>query len=338
MAREATTLNTWAIAISRTLDARGLDSAGLFAQVGLDPQILRDPNGRYPVSKMAKLWRLAVETTGDPCFALKASAYVQPATFHSLGLAMMASQNLEDAMLRTARFSRIVSNAVDVVVEHTPRGVKEVVRFLEGVPIVDEGIDLFMASTLKLGRMLTAVEHLPVEIRLCRGGNAETHAEFEKFFGCSVEFGAEENSLLIPHELMNLPLPMANPELARRNDRVVMEYLRSFDGAKISEKVRVELISRLPSGEPARGDIAGVFNMSEKTLQRRLRLEDTNYQAILDETRNELAKQYLGERQLSVCDVTFRLGFSDQSSFTRAFKRWTGVSPGEFRNAKGLAA
>lgn len=338
MAREATTLNTWAIAISRTLEARGLDSASLFVEVGLDPQFLRDPNGRYPVSKMAKLWRLAVETSGDPCFALKASAYVQPATFHSLGLAMMASQNLEDALQRTARFSRIVSNAVDVVIEHTPRGVKEVVRFLDGVPTVDEGIDLFMASTLKLGRMLTGVENLPVEIRLCRDGSAETRAEFEKFFGCSIEFRAEENSLLVPHEWMSLPLPMANPELARKNDRVVMEYLRSFDGARVSEKVRAELISRLPAGEPARADVAGVLNMSEKTLQRRLRDEETNYQQILDETRSELAKQYLSERQLSVCDVTFRLGFSDQSSFTRAFKRWTGVSPGEFRNAKGLAA
>ena len=114
--------------------------------------------------------------------------------------------------------------------------------------------------------------------------------------------------------------------------------LRSFDGARISEKVRAELISRLPAGEPARADVAGVLNMSEKTLQRRLSDEDTSYQQVLDETRSELARQYLSERQLSVCDVTFRLGFSDQSSFTRAFKRWTGVSPGEFRNAKGLAA
>ena len=332
MAREATTLNTWGIAVARTLDARGLDSVSLFIRAGLDPAILRDPNGRYPVSKMALLWRLAVETTGDPCLGLKAAAYVQPATFHSLGLAMMASQSLEDALQRTARFSRIVSNAVDVVIEHTPKGVKEVVRFLEGVPVVDEGIDLFMASTAKLGRMLTGLEQLPVEIRLCRDGTAAMLAEFEAYFACPVQFRAEENSLLIPHEWMQQPLPMANPELARQNDRVVVDYLRRFDGGRISEKVRAELISRLPAGEPARAVVAGALNMSEKTLQRRLRDEDNSYQQVLDETRSELAQQYLRERKVSVCEVTFRLGFSDQSSFTRAFKRWTGVSPGEFRN------
>lgn len=333
MAREATTLNTWAIAVARTLDAQALDSARLFAEAGLDPAILRDPNGRYPVSKMSRLWRLAVAATGDPCFALKAAAYVQPATFHSLGLAMMASQSLEDAFQRTARFSRIVSNAVDVVIVRTPAGVKEVVRFLEGVPVVDEGIDLFMASTFKLGRMLTGRERMPLEIRLCRQGTPAMQAEFEAYFQCPVHFGEEENSLLLPHDLMQQPLPMANPELARQNDRVVVEYLRRFDGARVAEKVRAELISRLPAGEPARSAVATALNLSEKTLQRRLRDEDSSYQQILDETRSELAQQYLRDRKISVCEVTFRLGFSDQSSFTRAFRRWTGVSPGEFRNS-----
>jgi AraC-like DNA-binding protein len=332
MAREATTLNTWGIAIARTLDALGLDTAALFARAGLDTAILRDPNGRYPVSKMAKLWRFSVEETGDPCIALKAAAYVQPATFHSLGFAMMASQNLEDALRRTARFSRIVSNAVDVVIVSTPRGVKEVVRFLDDAPIVDEGIDLFMASTFKLGRMLTSREELPLEIRLCRSGSDAMRKEFEDYFRCPVYFEAEENSLLIPHEMMRQPLPMANAQLARQNDRVVMEYLRRFDGARMTEKVRAEMISRLSAGEPARADVALALNLTEKTLQRRLKDEDSSYQKILEETRCDLAQQYLREPNVSVCEVTFRLGFSDQSSFTRAFKRWTGVSPGEFRD------
>lgn len=333
MAREATTLNTWAIAIARTLDQRGVDSAALFVRAGLDPTSLRDPNGRYPVLKMAKLWRLAVEATGDPCFGLKAATYVQPATFHSLGLAMMASQNLEDALRRTARFSRIVSNAVDVVIERNEKGVREVVRFHDDVPVVEEAIDLFMASTFKLGRMLTGLDKLPIEIRLQRSATPAMREEFEKYFDSPVYFDADENSLLIPHEWMNQPLPMANAELARQNDRVVMAYLRSFDGARVTEKVRAELISRLPAGEPPRGDVAKALNLSEKTLQRRLTGEDSSFQQILDETRSDLAQQYLREKGVSVCEVTFRLGFSDQSSFTRAFKRWTGVAPGEFRRA-----
>lgn len=331
MAREATTLNTWAICVARTLEARKLDSDALFAEAGLDPVIMRDPNGRYPVSRMRRLWQLAVEATGDRAIGLRAAEYVQPATFHSLGLAMLASQTLEDAMRRGARFSRIVSNAVDVFVEETPRGLRQIVRFRDDIAPVDEAIDLYMASTLKMGHILTAGKAQPLQIRLQRRATAEMEIEYRSFFMAPIEFGASENSFLVSHELARRPLPMANPALARQNDQVVMEYLAQFDGARISEKVRAELISRLPAGEPSRAEVASALHFSEKTLQRRLRDEDTSYQAILDETRRELAQQYLREGRVSVCEITFRLGFSDQSSFTRAFKRWTGRAPGEFR-------
>src|SRR5882757_2648335 len=113
MGREETTLNTWANALVRTLQVRGCDVDALLLRAGLDGAMLKDPNGRVPVSGMVRLWRLAVEETGDPCLGLKAAAFVQPATFHSLGLAMLASQNLGDALQRSARFSRIVSSAAD---------------------------------------------------------------------------------------------------------------------------------------------------------------------------------------------------------------------------------
>ena len=331
MPREATTLNTWAICVARTLDARHIDSNKLLLEAGLDPVVMRDPNGRYPVSRMLRMWKLAVAATNDPCIGLRAAEYVQPTTFHSLGLAVLASQSLEDAMRRGARFSRIVSNAVDVVVEDTPAGIKQSVRFREDIPPVDEAIDLYMASTLKMGHILTGGKAQPKQIRLQRQATPEMAAEFRSFFGTKIEFGADENAFLISHEAAQRPLPMANPALARQNDQVVMEYLAQFDGARVAEKVRAELISRLPAGEPSRADVASALHFSEKTLQRRLRDEETSYQEILDETRSELAQQYLRESRVSVCEITFRLGFSDQSSFTRAFKRWTGCAPGEFR-------
>jgi len=332
MAREATTLNTWAICVARTLDARGIDSSKLFAEAGLDPVVMRDPNGRYPVSRMCRMWKLAVQASGDPCIGLHAAEYVQPTTFHSLGLAVLASQSLEDALRRGARFSRIVSNAVDVFVEDTPEGIRQIVRFREDIPQVDEAIDLFMASTLKMGHILTGGKAQPIRLKLRRRATPEMEIEFRGFFMAPIEFAAAENSFLIAHDLARRPLPMANPALARQNDQVVMEYLAKFDGARVSEKVRAELISRLPAGEPSRADVATALHFSEKTLQRRLRDEDTSYQAILDETRRELAQQYLREGRASVCEITFRLGFSDQSSFTRAFKRWTGRAPGAFRS------
>lgn len=331
---ETSTINTWAIALVRTLDARGLDGKALLQRAGLDPALLKEPNGRSPVSAMSRLWHLAVEAANDPCLGLKVAAYVQPATFHSLGLALLASENLEDALQRSARFSRIVSSAVDVTIEPCDGGVKQVVGWRADGPIVEEALDLMMASTLKMGLLLLGLDPnapRPIELRLRRSATPAMRTEFEAFFRCPIHFEAHENSMWIPREWMDLPLPMANPVLARQNDLVVMEYLSRFDGARFAEKVRAELISRLPAGEPPRSAVAAALKLSEKTLQRRLQDEDTSYQQVLDEVRRDLAQQYLREGPVSVCEVTFRLGFSDQSSFTRAFRRWTGVTPGEFR-------
>ncbi|HKY92586.1 MAG TPA: AraC family transcriptional regulator [Nevskiaceae bacterium] len=331
---ETSTLNTWAIALVRTLDARGIDGKALLQRAGLDPGLVKEPNGRTPVSAMSRLWRLAVEESNDPCLGLKVSAFVQPATFHSLGLALLASENLADALQRSARFLRIVSNAVDVTLEPHEGGVKQVVTWRADGPIVEEAIDLMMASTLKMGMMLLGLDPStprPMKLRLRRSATPAMRTEFDAVFRCPIEFDADENSMWIPDEWIALPLPMANPVLARQNDLVVMEYLSRFDGARFAEKVRAELISRLPAGEPPRSAIAAALNLSEKTLQRRLQDEDTSYQQVLDEVRRDLAQQYLREGPISMCEVTFRLGFSDQSSFTRAFRRWTGVTPGEFR-------
>lgn len=334
MSREATTLNTWPIALTHAVTSAGHDGQALLLRAGIDPQGLSDPNGRTPVRAMARLWRLAVEATEDPCFGLRVAAFIQPATFHSLGLALLASQNLEEALLRSARFSRIVSNAADVRIEKTESGIKQVVRWRAEVPVVDEGIDLLMASTVKMGMLLMGLDARtppPLELHLKRSATDAMRADFERHFACPIQFEADENALLIPAAWARKPLPMANPQLARRNDMVVMEYLARFDGEALSERVRSELIERLASGEPSRADIAAALRLSEKTLQRRLQADQTTFQQLLDDVRRELALSYLRESRATVSDVTFRLGFSDQSSFTRAFRRWTGVTPGQFR-------
>jgi AraC-like DNA-binding protein len=91
------------------------------------------------------------------------------------------------------------------------------------------------------------------------------------------------------------------------------------------------ILRYLPNGEPRRPKIAGALGMSERTLQRRLAAEGTSFQRLLDDTRRELAQQYLGQRNVSLADTAYLLGFSDQSSFFRAARRWFGTSPRHHR-------
>jgi len=120
--------------------------------------------------------------------------------------------------------------------------------------------------------------------------------------------------------------------LAELHERFAGEHLRRFDHSNMSCRVRAAIVRRLPDGEPRRDQVAGELCMSERTLQRRLEAEATSFVDLLDNTRRELAEQYLGRLHLSFAQAAYLLGLADQSSFFRACKRWFELSPGEYRS------
>lgn len=123
----------------------------------------------------------------------------------------------------------------------------------------------------------------------------------------------------------------ANPELARLNDEVALRYLARFDRDKLNSRLRAALVEQLPRGEPSAAKLAVMLNLSLRSLQRRLADEGTSYEDLLTSTRRELALSHLADRRYSIGEVAYLLGFADASSFNRAFKRWTGQTPGQYR-------
>jgi AraC-like DNA-binding protein len=109
------------------------------------------------------------------------------------------------------------------------------------------------------------------------------------------------------------------------------EYLARFERGSIKLQVEARLVEQLSSGHATQESIAKALNLSPRTLQRKLKEEGTTYKQLLDTTRRELAAQYVKESHLSVNEITFLLGFSEPANFSRAFKRWTGVSPSQYR-------
>ena len=115
--------------------------------------------------------------------------------------------------------------------------------------------------------------------------------------------------------------------VAELNDRVVAEFLADMDQADLPTTVRMKMIELLPSGECDRERIASLLNMTVRTMHNKLDSAGTSYQQLLDDTREELAREYMQKKQLSVSEIAYMLGYTDLSSFSRAFKRWTGQSP-----------
>ena len=198
-------------------------------------------------------------------------------------------------------------------------------------PVPRQRIEFIFITVIGFCRWITGRDVHPLAIELAYPAPADA-APYRAAFGCPIAFDAARNSLLFAYADLTTSLPTSNPTLAETHERFAGEYLRHFDQALVSYRAREVIIRRLPDGEPRRDQVAVELCMSERTLQRRLEEEATSFVQLLDDTRRELAEQYLGRLHLSLDQAAYMLGFADQSSFFRACKRWFDVSPGQYRN------
>jgi AraC-like DNA-binding protein len=155
--------------------------------------------------------------------------------------------------------------------------------------------------------------------------------DYERLWRAPLLFGAEQNRLIFDSDSIERLLDTGNPELARQSDAISSRYLARIERHNIVARVREVLTQRLEGGEPSQEDVADILNVSARTLQRKLGDSGTTFKEILDESRHEMALAYLSSPQHSVNEITYLLGFSCTSSFTRAFRRWTGQSPSDWR-------
>ena len=331
MSEEQSTIATAAGLIARTLQDYHCDVSDLFAKAGVDLSRANDPTARVSAQAMQSLWRLALEETGDECLGLSVAEHMQPAAMHGLGFAWLASNTLYDALKRLERYQRALSTAASFSLQEAGQEVGLVIEArMTEVEVAHATLDMGLAVFLRMCRLSYNRKFRPKRVSMGRPRPDCSH-RMEVFFNAPIEYGAAQNALWFERELLMQPLPNANPALARANDQVVIEYLDRFDRSLVAMQVRARLIEMLPAGQPTQGDIAVALNMSLRNLQRKLQVEGTNYRTLLDETRRELAIQYIRETHRPIGEIAWLLGFAETSNFTRAFRRWTGVSPNEYR-------
>lgn len=327
---EPKTILSWAKSIAMALEMEGVNSRTLFEKAGIPYQTTADPSYRVEFRKFNRLFQLAVEATGNPCFGLKAAVYMQPASFHALGYSLFASSTLYDFCQRLIRFFRLLSDNA----QHHLYEDKEAFRFVVDVTNPDlcfETQDGWVACIVYICRSIYRPDFSPLRIEMTRP-KPECHGEdFQKFFKAPVTFSAKEIVIHIDKKDMFAPLPAASSELARRNDEVVMEHLARLERNDIVRQVEAKIVELLPTGECSKERIASLLGVSLRNLHNKLEQKGTSYQEILESLRSGLALQYIKQDNMSISEITYLLGFSDTSNFTRAFRRWTGVSPSQYR-------
>jgi AraC-like DNA-binding protein len=326
-----TTLASWAKAVGKALEAEGIDSGKLLEEAGIDRRLFADPNARCPQEQLTRLWHLAVHATGDEAFGLKVSHHIGATTFHALGYAITASGTLREIFERCARYLHVVSNAAELHFERIGSEYHVQIQAVESGPQPSfESMDAFAALCVRMCRGRVGRQYAPLRMRLRRPRPEDTW-RFDKVFRTAIEYGASENRLVFDRATFERPLEDSNPELAAHNEQVLVRVLAQVEKTDVRARVRAVLAECLSLGEPCAGKIASELHMSLRSLQRKLAAAGTNYEQVLNDTRRELAQRYIADSRYSISEITYLLGFSDTSSFTRAFRRWNDCSPTEFR-------
>ncbi len=330
---EPSTLASWTRALRRQLDGLGLDSAALCREAGLDPQLLDDANARYPLSATTRLWQLAVAASGDPALGLATSRHVAPTTFHALGMAVMASGSLREIFERIVRYHRVVSDALSLELRDIGDSCELHFRLPPGGSLpAPEAIDAFAAIYVRTCRNRLGRAYAPLAVHLRRAPPADPRPWLE-VFRAPVHFAAVEDVLCFARADLDRPLEDGNPELAAHNEAVLRKRLDALQPDTVARRLRRSLEQCLPNGEPSAEVLAHGLHLSLRSLQRHLSEEGSSYEQVLADTRHALAVQHLRAADCSISEVAYLLGFADSSSFSRAFKRWSGQSPSQYRDS-----
>jgi len=329
-----TTITSWASIIAKTLVDYGVDSEDLFEKAGLDYSHLTDPNSRYPFSAMTRLWNMSVDATNDPCFGLSTINHWHPTIFHAFGYAWLASNTLKEALERTVRYIRIVNTAARASLTEVVEGYIFQLDMDYDNNIIEPspaGLDAGFAMLIHMCRVSYGEDFslLRVELQHSHSKCADRYAEY---FDTQILYNCDNNRIIFEKNILEKQLPTANVILALNNDNIVSNYLSNMDKNDIVMQVKTKLVNNLASGVITEKQMAELLNLSQRSLQRKLQKNGVSFKELLSETRKDLSLLYIKDRHMSLTEITYLLGFSEQSNFSRAFKKWTGQSPRTYRS------
>jgi AraC-like DNA-binding protein len=293
---------------------------------------------RIPSSYADRCLRALAEQIRSPSFSLEVAPYWHPSDFGVLGYAWLASPSLHAALTRLVRFKRVVGERPTVSLRKADEGLWVVYDHRRDEADMDRwGSELLIALFLTMCRANFGERLAPLQVTL-RYPAPDDPAAYVRFFGCPVAFAADENAFLLSNEVVNKPLDTGNLELAHTLDALLTSQLAAIDRDDLISRCKAELYRLLPSGNVGSRELAQSVCVSERSLQRKLAERGTAFQELLDEVRKDVALRFLTDMKFSVTEIAFLCGFSNSSSFARAFLRWTGCSPTAWREARPKSA
>ena len=321
---------TSTLAMVRTAAARGVETDDLLKDAGLSLQRLEDPDARIPAPTVLKLWSALRERAADPALQLIAPTSLPFGSYRVIDYLVASSATVGEGMMRFARFFGLIADSIAIQVEHTEDEHCLTLARADGSAVPPIYVDyVFAALVTRIWmRIRPSLKVLRVELRQPDPQNGVHAAAFKS----EIRFGAPADRVCFSDEEWQMPTDSADEALARLMEdhaRILAQRLPQTTSA-FKVDVQKTIASALSEGGSA-SDVARAMHCSVRTLQRKLVGNGTTFRQESESVRGQLAIEYLSDRKVSIAEVAFLLGFSDQSAFNRAFRRWTGETPGRWR-------
>lgn len=316
--------------IPTTLVQLGFDPDTLLAELDVDSTLFKDPNLTIPYEFRSKLLNLCVERTGCQHFGLLIGQNGDLSSLGWAGLLMQQTSDVGTALQSLVRFFHLHARGAGVYIEESGEG-----AFI-GYSIfchtvtariqVQDGANALMFNFL---RELCGPDYSPISVSFAHRHPVNT-GPFQKFFGAPLVFDAERNGILFSRNWMKSTVSTSNQELHQKLRSRVEQYLHT-NGLDFTDQIRRVLANAFFTHNSTAEQVAALFDMHPRTLNRRLNRFGTSFKKLSDQVRFEIAQQLLEDSSMKIVSITDALNYSEVAAFTRAFKRWSGVTPALWR-------
>jgi AraC-like DNA-binding protein len=330
----ATVLSVWLRPLAEYLDGMGFDSREIFEQGGVDVNNIFLPSARVPLSRAAKLWKTAAELTQKPFVGLEVFKQAPPMQGDTMAVAMMASRNLYEALQRMSRLVHVICDGVDfTVTRHNDQLQCDFIVHPENRDIMPaEAMDPSFLLILNMTHLGFSNNEAVVQLGFQRPQPEQSSLDhLTELLGHNIIFNCDHYYFLVDWHKSQIANPYWNPSLAQLSEELALKDLQQLKEENIIARTRTLILEHLGSGTPQQDAIASAMNLSTRQLQRKLSSQGITFGELLQQVRLTLALEYLKDPLMAMVDIGLSLGFQDQSNFVKAYKKWTGETPGQYR-------
>ncbi len=312
----------------------GLDVAVIAERCNITSELLQNNSARYPHAAQQRFWQVVEEVSADPLIGLHLAEIMSLQKGQVWEYLFLSSPTFGDGLKRTLNFQRLLSDAWQwVLVERGEQASLEVDSAVTEAPETRHFTEAAVLYLVRYFKALTNDAFTPDSVHFDHSAAAAV-SDYEALFGCPVRFDQTSPALVFDAGILQMPSSRAEPELLQLHEQFANERLLKLQKQDIVIAVRRAIAEILEQGQPELNDIARRLALSPRVLRSRLTEAETSFNQVLSDYRCYLAKRLLSRTEESIGDIVYLTGFSEPSTFYRAFKRWTDMTPVEYRDYK----